>query len=196
MDAHFFRGTLCQMICWCFAETKPATTYLSELILSKAGIVEVTTVPVVWRPDSELWKASHPLDSSPSGLQSPLCSHSLGTNHPVWPLCLSFSLSPFLLLFHYLSPSLARSLPLPSSFSRFLSLQAVFTLCFQELPVSPDWLKQTLTLFWYLIQLCSFSSHRPWSMQSIRYPGSHRAPPLWLILDFKHSGTSDMVGKE
>lgn len=54
-----------QMICWCFVETKPATTYLSELILSKAGIVEVTTVPVVWRPDSELWKASHPLDSSP-----------------------------------------------------------------------------------------------------------------------------------
>lgn len=76
---------------------------------------------------------------------------------------------PLFLLSHYLSPS--HSPP-------FLSppLQALFTQSFQELPVSPDWLKQTLTLFCYLIQLCSFSSHRPWSTQSIRCPGSHRAP--------------------
>lgn len=91
---------------------------------------------------------------------------------PITPAALSVSLFPFLLLFHYLSPLL----PIPFSFSRFLSLQALFVQCFQELPVSPDWLKQTLTLFWYLIQLCSFSSHRPWSTQSIRCPGSHRAP--------------------
>lgn len=91
--------------------------------------------------------------------------YSLGTNHPGCPLCLSF-----LLLF-----SLSVSFYFLSLFL-FLSLQALFTQCFQELPVSPDWLKQTLTLFWYLIQLCSFSSHRPWSTQSIRCPGSHRAP--------------------
>lgn len=113
-----------------------------------------------------------------------LSSHSLGTTHPGCPLCLSFSPSPSLVL------------SLSSPFSRFLSLQASFTRRFQELPVSPGWLKQTLTLFWYLIQLCSFSSHRPRSTQSIRCPRRHSPPPPWLFLDFKHSGTSQRVGKE
>lgn len=83
-----------------------------------------------------------------------LSSHSLGTTHPGCPLCLL--LSPFSLS---LSVSFTRSLS--SSFSHLLSLQAPFTQRFQELPVSLGWLKQTLTLFWYLIQLCSFFSPAP-----------------------------------
>lgn len=179
MDAHFLRGTLCWIICWCCVENKPATTYLSELILTKPWDSGSDHCPL----GLETWQWT--LKGQPPPRQLPLrppvsiiqpCS--LGTNHPGCPLCLSFPpFSPSLSLSVSLSLSLSLSLS-PSSFSRFLSLQALFTLCFQELPVSPDWLKQTLTLFWYLIQLCSFSSHRPWSTQSIRYPGSHRAP-LW-----------------
>lgn len=117
MDAHFFGGTLCQPICWCCEKNKEATTYLSKLTLRKAWVVQVTTVPLVWRPDSELWKTSHPPDSFPSGLQSPLSSHSLGTNHPDCPLCLFFSF-PF-----------SFTICLPHSLSNFLFLSFSLSPC-------------------------------------------------------------------
>lgn len=107
-----------------------------------------------------------------------LCSHSLGTTHPGCPLCLClFPFSFTICLFYTLS--------LSSLFSHFLSLQDLFTQRFQELPVSPEWLKQTVTLFWYLIQLCSFSSHQPWSTQSIRCPRSHPPTPRPTALRFQ-----------
>lgn len=127
-------------------------------------MVEAITVALIWRPDSELWRVSHPHRLLP--LRPPSLHYPAVAWGPITPAALSVSPFPFLLLFHYLS----------------LLLSLWFSLspgrCFQELPVSPGWLKQTLTLFWYLIQLCSFSSHRPWSTQSIRCPGSHSPPPV------------------
>lgn len=90
----------------------------------------------------------------------------------------ALSVSPF-------SISVTICLPRSSFFSDFLALQAFFTQLFQELPVSPDWLKQTLTVFCYLIQLCLFSFHRPWSMRSIRCPGRHEAAPSVTHLGFQ-----------
>lgn len=190
MDAHFLWASPCQMTCWCCVENKQLPNIGPSSFRERLGSWKWPLSP--WFGDLTVNSArpATPQTASPpaSSLHYPAIAWG-----PITPAALSVSLFP-------LSPSLSLSVSLtlflPSSSSRLLSLQALFTLGFQELPVSPDWLKQTLTLFWYLIQLCSFSSHWPWSTQRIRYPGSHRAPPLWLILDFKHSGTSHMVGKE
>lgn len=79
---------------------------------SGSWIVEVTTVLLVWRPDSELWEASHLPDSFPSSLWSHYPAVAWG---PLTPAALSVSLFPLLLPFHYLSPLL----PFSSSFSPF-----------------------------------------------------------------------------
>lgn len=160
VDARLFPDILRHTTCWCGVENKP-----------NAGMVGSDHCPLGF----ETWQWTLKGQPPPQAASPPASR----LHYPAlaWgPITLA-ALCVFLFSFFcYLTMCLPHCLTLPSHFSRFLSLQALFTQCFQELPVSPAWLKQTLTLFWYLIQLCSFSSHWPWSTQSIRCPGSHRAP--------------------
>lgn len=106
------------LLVWWFVgvvwKTNPLHYIFVKGHLTNARLVEMATMLSVWRPDNELGKVNHPPDCFPSGLQSPLSSHCLGTNHPGCPLCLSF---PLFLLVRYLSPSLSLLQSLFLSFS-------------------------------------------------------------------------------